>query len=63
MKSLSMGTMAGPSKILDRRWREKEQLIHKKKLAAVKSSIRQQQALPYNVPYKNAKKEVQAESK
>ena len=34
--------MNGPSKILDRKWKEKEHLIHKKKLSEVKSTIRDQ---------------------
>jgi hypothetical protein len=33
--------MEGPSKILNRVWKEQEALIHKKKLLQVKSSIRE----------------------
>jgi hypothetical protein len=56
--------MNGPSKILDRRWKEKEHAIHMKKLSQIKSTIRQQQVnknLKPNV--KNAKKEADQESK
>ena len=56
---LNQGYMNGPSKILDRKWREKEHSIHKKKLSVVKSTIREQQGYPYNMPIKNAKKEAQ----
>ena len=49
--------MQGPSKILDRRWREKEHAIHMRKLSQIKSTIRTQQGNPYKMPNKNAKKE------
>ena len=53
------------SKLLDRKWRERDQLIHKKKLREVQSAIRTQQAKPY-VPLmaaRNAKKDAMLESK
>lgn len=53
--------MNGPSKILDRKWKEKEHNIHKKKLSEVRSTVRDQQGYPYNMPIKNAKKEAQQE--
>lgn len=49
--------MQGPSKILDRRWKEKEHAIHMKKLSEIKSTIKSQQGYPYKMPVKNAKKE------
>ncbi len=60
--------MAGPSKILDRIWKEKEAAIHKKKLKEVKSNIKAQQALPYaiaNPGYRarNGKREIMKERK
>jgi hypothetical protein len=33
MKSLSMNTMSGPSKILDKKWKEKEAAIHRRKIS------------------------------
>ncbi len=56
MKSLNVSH--GPSKILDRKWKERALLLHKKKLSEVKSNIRDQQGVPYTAPVKNAKREV-----
>ena len=39
MKSLSMNLMAGPSKILERKWKEKEAALHRRKISSVKGSI------------------------
>jgi hypothetical protein len=39
MKPISFACMTGPSKILDRRWKEKEAAIHRRKISQVKSSI------------------------
>ena len=39
MKSLSMVGMQGPSKILDRRWKEQQAAIHRRKISSVKGSI------------------------
>jgi len=60
--------MAGPSKILDRIWRERDAAIHKRKLKEVKSNIRQQQSLPFAVAnpgyrLRNGKKEIMKERK
>ena len=55
--------MNGPSKILDRKWREKDHNIHKKKLSEVRSTIREQQGYTYQMPAKNAKREAIQESK
>ena len=62
---LNQGYMNGPSKILDRKWREKEHNIHRKKLSEVRSTIRQHQqgGFHFNIQAKNAKKEAQQESK
>ena len=53
------------SKLLDRKWREKEQSIHKQKLREVQSAIRTQQAKPYAPTFsmRNAKKEAMLERK
>ena len=53
------------SKLLDRKWREKDHMIHRKKLREVQSAIRTQQAKPF-VPImaaRNAKKDAMLESK
>jgi len=42
MKSLEKTQMPGPCAILDRKWKEREHAIHRKKMSQVKSSIRQQ---------------------
>ena len=53
------------SKLLDRKWREQEQMIHKRKLREVQSAIRTQQRKPYapTITMRNAKKEAMLESK
>ena len=53
------------SKLLDRKWREQEQMIHKRKLREVQSAIRTQQVKPYapTITMRNAKKEAMLESK
>ena len=53
------------SKLLDRKWREQEQMIHKRKLREAKSAIRPQQSKPYapTITMRNAKKEAMLESK
>ena len=47
------------SKLLDRKWREQEQVIHRRKLRDVKSAIPTQQRKPYapTPTMRNAKKE------
>ena len=40
MKAFSLASMQGPSKILDRRWKEKEAAIHRRKLTEVRSNMR-----------------------
>jgi len=47
------------SKLLDRKWREQEQMIHKRKLREVQSAIRTQQRKPYapTITMRNAKKD------
>ena len=60
---------AASSKILQRKWKEREIQIHKRRLESVKSSIGQGQMNPYAhanpslLAAKKAKKEVQAERK
>ena len=54
MKAFELITMQGPSKILDRRWKEKEAAIHRRKLTEVRSNIRKQQTLSYG-PSENKK--------
>jgi len=51
------------SKLLDRKWREQEQMIHKRKLREAKSAIRPQQSKPYapTITMRNAKKEAMLE--
>ena len=53
------------SKLLDRKWREQEQLIHKRKLRDVQSAIRTHQKKPYQptITMRNAKKDAMLESK
>ena len=53
------------SKLLDRKWREKDQMIHKRKLREVQSAIRTQQAKPFapQMGIRNAKKDAMLESK
>lgn len=53
------------SKLLDRKWREQEQMIHKRKLRDVQSAIRTQHTKPYqpNITMRNAKKDAMLESK
>lgn len=68
MKSLSIGQMVGPSKILERRWKERDALLHKQKISQVKSNIRKYQALSEGVLNQtnlkfNAKKESVKEGK
>jgi hypothetical protein len=60
--------MVGPSKILERRWKEREALIHKSKISNAKSNIRKHQALSVGVLNQtnlkfNAKKESVKEGK
>lgn len=40
MKGLNI--MPGPSKILDAKWKREQQMLHKRKIRAVKSTIREQ---------------------
>lgn len=58
---------AASSKILQRKWKEREIQIHKRRLESVKSNIGQNQMNPYGnaslLAAKKAKKEVQAERK
>lgn len=51
------------SKLLDRKWREQEQLIHKRKLRDVQSAIRTHQKKPYQptITMRNAKKDAMLE--
>lgn len=51
------------SKLLDRKWREQEQMIHKRKLREVRSAIRTQHSQPYkpNITMRNAKKDAMLE--
>lgn len=55
---------AASSKLLQRKWKEREILIHKRRLESVKSSIAQDQMNPYShtnpslAAAKKAKKEV-----
>ena len=53
------------SKLLDRKWREQEQLIHKRKLRDVQSAIRTHQKKPYqpSITMRNAKKDANLERK
>ena len=53
------------SKLLDRKWREKDQLLHRRKLREVQSAIRTQQTRPFQPSMKerNAKKDAMLESK
>ena len=55
------------SKLLDRKWREQEQMIHKRKLRDVQSAIRtgSHQKKPYQptITMRNAKKDAMLESK
>ena len=53
------------SKLLDRKWRERDQLIHKRKLREVQSAIRTQQSKPFQpqMNMRNAKKDAMLESK
>ena len=53
------------SKLLDRKWREQEQMIHKRKLREVKSAIRTVQKKPYapSITMRNAKKDAMLERK
>ena len=53
------------SKLLDRKWREQEQMIHKRKLRDVQSAIRTQHTKPYapNITMRNAKKDAMLERK
>ena len=53
------------SKILDRKWREQEQQLHKKKLRDVKSAIRPLQEKPFapQAQMRNAKKDAMLERK
>jgi len=67
MKGLTL-TMC-PSKILDKRWKQREKEIHKQKLRSVKSTIRDQyQSVPFgagapNNIMRNGKKEALMERK
>ena len=53
------------SKLLDRKWREREQMIHRQKLRDVRSAIRTQQKKPFQptIQIRNAKKEAMLERK
>ena len=53
------------SKLLDRKWREQEQMIHKRKLREVQSAVRCHQKKPYapSISMRNAKKEAMLERK
>ena len=53
------------SKLLDRKWREQEQMIHKRKLREVRSAIRGAQKKPFapSISMRNAKKDAMLESK
>ena len=53
------------SKLLDRKWREKDHLIHRRKLREVQSAIRTQQSRPFapHTQMRNAKKDAMLESK
>ena len=67
MKGLS--TSVCPSKLLDKKWRQREREIHKRKLRSVKSSIREQyQSAPFGSSaaaqnFRNGKKEALMECK
>jgi hypothetical protein len=52
------------SKLLDRKWKSKEQEIHKRRLREVKSQVRNLQTAPLNYPHylRNYKKEAINES-
>ena len=66
MKAFSLSLVQPPSKILDRKWKEKEAAIHRRKLSEVKSNIRQHQRLSKNLPdpsKKNQNKAVMMERK
>ena len=54
------------SKLLERRWRDQEQQIHKERLRTVQSAVRQNYAKPpyqHNLQARNAKREAVQESK
>ena len=40
MKGLNLTMQSGPSKILDRYWKEKDAAMHRRKISQVKSTIR-----------------------
>jgi hypothetical protein len=67
MKGLNQ--TAAPSKILEKRWRQREKDLHKQKLRNVKSSIREQyQSAPFGSQgqlqgFRNGKKEALMECK
>lgn len=53
------------SKLLDKKWKSKDQEIHKKRLREVKSAVRTLQSAPYqpNPVIRNYKREAMLESK
>jgi hypothetical protein len=65
MRGLSM--MNGPSKLLDKKWKQEQLQMHKKKLRSVKSTIREQyQSAPFGhqaALNRNGKKEALMERK
>ena len=66
MRGLSL--MSGPSKLLDKKWKQEQQQMHKRKIRAVKSTIRSQyQTTPFghtaNINIRNGKKEALMECK
>ena len=65
MKGLSLAPC--PSKYLDKRWKQQEKDIHKRKLRSVKSTIREQyQSVPFGLNkggLRNGKKEALMERK
>lgn len=63
MKGLSLKVC--PSKLLEKKWREKERQLHKQKLRSVKSSIREQyQTAPQmTMNLRNGKKEALMEQR
>ena len=61
---MKTGPLVG-SKLLDRKWKSKDQEIHKQRIREVKSAVRTLQAAPYvpNPMIRNFKKEAMLECK